>query len=82
MITILTKVDCPMCNKLKMFINHALNDEQRSKLNIILKEDNEELFTELVKEHLVLSVPTAIFNNEAYQGLEPSKLMQLIKQAN
>ncbi|VEU80540.1 thioredoxin family protein [Haploplasma axanthum] len=79
-ITILTKTDCPMCNKLKMYIEHALKDDQKAKLDIILKEDNEELFNELVKKHLVLAVPTAILNDEAYPGLDPAKLSQLLKQ--
>ncbi|MDY0277521.1 MAG: hypothetical protein RBQ97_05515 [Acholeplasma sp.] len=78
-ITILTKKDCPMCNKLKMYINHALSEEQKGKLDIIVKEENEELFVKLVKENLVLAVPTAIFEGETYPGLDPAKLLSLLK---
>lgn len=77
-VTILTKTDCVNCNRLKMFIEHALKPEQKSKIEYVLKEENETMYNELVNKYHVLAVPTAIFNEKAYPGIEPSKLTELI----
>lgn len=82
MIIILTKNDCPMCNKLKLYMEHALTNEQLSNIQIVKQEENEDLFKQLVLKHIILTVPTAILNDNVYHSVTPAILNKLLKKIN
>lgn len=78
MVTIITKENCPNCSKLKMFIQHALNDTQKAKIQMVLKEDDETVYRELVEKYNILTLPAVIHNEITYPDILPSKLVELI----
>ena len=43
-----------MCNKLKLYMEHALTNEQLSNIQIVKQEENEDLFKQLVLKHIIL----------------------------
>lgn len=81
MVKVITKLDCPNCSRLKMFINAALNDNQKSKIEIILKEDNEELYAELVNKYNILTLPAVIHDEIMYANIQPTKLVELVSKS-
>lgn len=76
---LLTKEDCPRCKQIKLFIDNALNKEQKNKIQIIKKEDNEELFLEYVKKYQILSLPVIINNDDVIINITNSTILNLVK---
>lgn len=75
---LLTKNGCPKCEQIKMFIEKALTKEQKEKIEIIKKEDQESIFLDYVNKYHILSLPVIIDNNKLFINITNSTILNLL----
>ena len=68
---LLTKPDCPNCNRLKLYLKTVLKDQYKNDITIVDKEENYEFFVELVKKYMVLALPVFIKNEDVLIDMKP-----------
>lgn len=76
---LLSKPDCPNCQKLKMFLKFALNDKYKEDIEIVDKVANPDTFVEMVKKYNVLSLPVLICEDDVLIKVEPSQTTQFLE---
>jgi glutaredoxin-like protein NrdH len=75
----LTKANCPQCQSLKMFLKLALRDKYANDITQVNQEENLELYTKLVTEHQVLSLPALISGEEVLRKCEPTPTIAFLE---
>lgn len=60
MIYLLTQDNCPKCNIIKQFIDKGLSVEEKEKIQIIHRQNDEVKFMELVKKYNIMSTPVLV----------------------
>jgi glutaredoxin len=75
----LTKPDCPNCQKLKMFLKFALNNKYENDIQMVDKVANEEDFLKMVKKYNVLTLPVLIHEDDVLINVGPSQTTQFLE---
>jgi len=75
----LTKPNCPNCQKLKMFLKFALNDKYKDDIQLIDKEANSDVFVDMVKKYNVLALPVLISGDDVLVNVGPSQTTQFLE---
>ncbi len=75
----LTKPDCPNCQKLKMFLKFALSDKYKDDIKMIDKEGDSELFVEMVKKYNILTLPVLIHEDDVLIKVGPTETSKFLE---
>ncbi|QWB95895.1 thioredoxin family protein [Mycoplasmatota bacterium] len=75
----LTKPDCPNCQKLKMFLKFALNNKYENDIQMVDKVANGEEFLKMVKKYNVLTLPVLIHEDDVLINVGPSQTTQFLE---
>jgi len=75
----LTKPDCPNCQKLKMFLKFALNNKYENDIQMVDKVANGEEFLKMVKKYNVLTLPVLIHEDDVLIHVGPSQTTQFLE---
>lgn len=75
----LTKPDCPNCNRLKLYLKTVLKDQYKDDITIIDKAENFDLFVKMVKEHMVLALPVFIKDDEILIDMKPELVKSFLE---
>ncbi len=75
----LTKQDCPNCNRLKLYLKTVLKDKYINDITIVDKEEHYDLFVKMVKTHMVLALPVLIKDNEILIDMNPIKVKEFLE---
>ncbi len=75
----LTKPNCPNCQKLKMFLKFALNDKYTKDIQMIDKEADADQFVEMVKKYNVLALPVLIHEDDVLIQVGPSETTKFLE---
>lgn len=67
----LTKPNCPNCNKLKLYLKTVLNNKYQDDITIVDKEENYDFFVEMVKKYMVLALPVLIKEDDILIDMKP-----------
>lgn len=78
-VILLTKNNCPQCQKLKMFLEFALNNKYQNDIKVINKEQDEEAYAKLVEKHQLTTVPVLIHEDEVLSKVEPSLVVNFLE---
>lgn len=78
-VLMITKNDCTQCQRLKMFLQFALNNKYHNDIDIIDKESNEEDYNKLIEEYKVTALPVLICNGEILTRTEPSLVVNFLE---
>jgi glutaredoxin-like protein NrdH len=70
-IYMLTKPDCPNCNRLKLYLHTVLKDKYKEDITVVDKEKEYDFFVEMVKKHMVLALPVLIKGDEILIDMKP-----------
>jgi len=75
----LTKPDCPNCNRLKLYLKTVLKDQYKDDITIIDKAEDFDLFVKMVKEHMVLALPVFIKDDEILIDMKPELVKSFLE---
>lgn len=75
----LTKPNCPNCQKLKMFLKFALNDKYKEDIKMVDKEADADRFVEMVKKYNVLALPVLIHEDDVLIQVGPSETTKFLE---
>lgn len=75
----LTKPDCPNCNRLKLFLKTVLKDQYKDDITIVDKAENFDFFVEMVKKHMVLALPVFIKDDEILIDMKPELVKSFLE---
>lgn len=75
----LTKPDCPNCNRLKLYLKTVLKDQYKDDVTIIDKAEDFDLFVKMVKEHMVLALPVFIKDDEILIDMKPELVKSFLE---
>ncbi len=75
----LTKPNCPNCQKLKMFLKFALNDKYKDDIEMVDKEANADRYLDMVQKHNVLALPVLIHEDDVLVRVEPSPTIAFLE---
>ncbi len=78
-VTMITKDNCPQCNKLKMFLQFALNNKYKDDIHVVNKETNVDEYERLTSEHSILTVPVLIADGEVLSKTEPTPVVDFLE---
>ena len=75
----LTKPDCPNCNRLKLYLKTVLKDQYKDDITIIDKAEDFDIFVKMVKEHMVLALPVFIKDDEILIDMKPELVKSFLE---
>jgi len=75
----LTRANCPQCQSLKMFLKLALRDKYAPDITLVNQEEDAELYTKLVSQYQVLSLPALISGEEVLRKCEPTPTIAFLE---
>lgn len=75
----LTRANCPQCQSLKMFLKLALRDTYAPDITLVNQEEDAELYTKLVSQYQVLSLPALISGEEVLRKCEPTPTIAFLE---
>lgn len=75
----LTKPNCPNCSRLKLYLKTALKNQYKDDIIIIDKEAQYDLFFEMVKKYMVLSLPVLIKAEDILIDMSPNKVKSFLE---
>lgn len=78
-VVMITKNDCTQCNKLKMFLQFALNNKYQSDIKIVNKESHTEEYERLTSEYGILTLPALIADKEVLVKTEPTPVVEFLE---
>ncbi|CCV63756.1 putative glutaredoxin-like protein NrdH [Alteracholeplasma palmae J233] len=78
-VIMITKDNCPQCNKLKMFLKLALNNKYEKDILIVNRETNTKEYEELTSKYQVLTLPAMIAGDEVLTKTEPSNVVNFLE---
>lgn len=78
-IKMLTQDNCPKCIALKSFLELGLRNKYQDDIEVIKREDQTEVFMDLVQKHGIMATPVLIAGNEVLADTSPSKVADFIK---
>lgn len=78
-IKLLTRKNCPNCNGLKLFLEKALNNKYKDKIEILEEEQNRDIVGKLIEKFNIQSFPAMIKDENVLVGFQPSKLINFLE---
>lgn len=78
-IKMLTQDNCPKCVALKNFLELGLRNQYNDKIEIVKREEQPDLFMELVRAHDLMATPVLIADAEVLVDTAPSKVTQFLQ---
>lgn len=70
----LTQDNCPKCFSLKSYLELGLRNKYADQIEVVKREDNQQLFYELVQKHDVMATPVLISDTTVLSDTSPSKV--------
>lgn len=79
MIYLLTQDRCPKCDALKMYLSKGLQGKYDQFIEIVHRQNNEKLFSDLVAQHNILQTPCLVCDNDVLRFPDVNNVLPFLE---